>query len=80
MDKQEFEKTDTDIILSSISSDQKRAIQEFKYFSMQEEQINFLDINEDEPWTPMNGVSFWATALLRQQFLTAWLISARYFH
>lgn len=50
-DKPESRNVNTDVILSSISLDQKQAINEFKRFSLQADTSEFMDINEDDSWT-----------------------------
>lgn len=50
-DKPESENLDIQIILSSIALNEVQAIEEFKRFSMQNDDIEFMDISEDEPWT-----------------------------
>ncbi len=50
-EKPESSNVNTEIILGSISLNQKKAIEEFKRFSLQEETQAFLDISEDEVWT-----------------------------
>ncbi|MEN6324758.1 MAG: hypothetical protein ABFD18_00905 [Syntrophomonas sp.] len=48
---------DTEFILSIFANDQKAALQEFKRFSMENDESEFLDIAEGCVWTIEEGLS-----------------------
>ncbi len=49
---------DTEFILSMMANDQQTAIQEFKRFSMENDEHEFLDIEEGSVWTIKEGLSY----------------------
>ena len=57
-DKPESRNVDTSFILSSISKNQQEAIHEFKSFSMETDQNDFLDISDEVEWTMEEGKMF----------------------
>jgi putative transposase len=56
--KPEFRVVDTEFILSIMANDQKTAIQEFQKFSMEQDESQFLDIEEGSVWTLEEGKSY----------------------
>jgi len=56
--KPEANKLETEFILSIMANDQKKAIQEFKRFSMENDESEFLDLEEGNVWTIEEGLSY----------------------
>jgi hypothetical protein len=56
--KPEGKVVDTEFILSIMANDQKTAIQEFQKFSMEQDESEFLDVEEGSVWTVKEGKSY----------------------
>ena len=54
----EAKMVDTEFILSMMTNDQQTAIKEFKRFSMENDEREFLDIEEGSVWTIEEGFSY----------------------
>ncbi len=57
-DKPEAKMVETKFILSIFANDPKTAIQEFKRFSMEMDESEFLDLEEGSIWTIEEGLSY----------------------
>lgn len=56
--KPEAKMVETEFILSVFANDHKTAIQEFKRFSMEDDESEFLDLEEGSIWTIEEGLSY----------------------
>lgn len=66
-EKLKTNQVDIDIILDSIALDRKQAIKEFKRFSMQNDENEFMDIRDDESWT-IEESKLWLEEYLRKSW------------